>query len=50
MYKLYDRFLNKVVRTFPSLGEAGFYLAQEVEQEYRKEHGSVNMPRYTINY
>lgn len=49
MYELYDRFLNKVVKTFSSLGEAGFYLAQEVEQEYRKERG-VSMPRYTINY
>lgn len=49
MYELYDRFLNKVVKTFSSLGEAGFYLAQEVEQEYRKERG-VSLPRYTINY
>ena len=49
MYELYDRFKGEVVKTFSSLGEAGFYLAQEVEQEYRKERG-VNMPRYTINY
>ena len=49
MYRLYDRFLNKVVKTFASLGEAGFYLAQQVEQEYRKERGG-SMPRYTINY
>ena len=49
MYQLYDRFLNRVVKTFTSLGEAGFYLAQEVEQEYRKERG-VSMPRYYINY
>lgn len=49
MVQLYDRFLNKVVKTFSSLGDAGFYLAQEVDQEYRKERG-VNMPRYTINY
>ena len=49
MYELYDRFEEKVVKTFSSLGDAGFYLAQEVEQEYRKERG-VSMPRYTINY
>ena len=49
MYELYDRFLNKVVKTFSSLGEAGLYLAQEVDQEYRKERG-VSMPRYTINH
>ncbi len=49
MYELYDRFLNKVVKTFSSLGDAGLYLAQEVDQEYRKERG-VSMPRYTINH
>jgi len=49
MYQLYDRFLGKVIKTFSSLGDAGFYLAQEVDQEYRKERG-VYMPRYTINY
>lgn len=48
MYQIYDRFLGKVVKTFSSLGEAGFYLAQ-LDQEYRKERG-VNMPRYTVNY
>ena len=46
--KLYDRFLDKVVKTFTSLGDAGFYLAQ-LDQEYRKERG-VSMSRYTINY
>ena len=49
MYELYDRFLEKVVKTFSSLGEAGFYLAQEVDQEYRRERG-VSMPRYYIKY
>lgn len=49
MYELYDRFLEKVVKTFSSLGEAGLYLAQEIDQEYRKE-GGVSMPRYFINY
>jgi hypothetical protein len=49
MYELYDRFEKEVVKTFASLGEAGFYLAQEVEQEYRKERG-VSLPRFTINY
>ena len=48
MYQIYDRFLGEVVKTFSSLGEAGFYLAQ-LDQEYRKERG-VNMPRYTVNY
>ena len=48
MYQLYDRFLNKTVKSFNSLGAAGFYLSQ-LDQEYRKE-GSVNMPRYTVNY
>ena len=48
-YQLYDRFLNKVVKTFASLGEAGLYLAQEVDHESRKE-GHVTMPRYIIRY
>ena len=45
-YQLYDRFLNKVVKTFASLGEAGLYLAQEVEQEY----GSQLLPNLTGEY
>ena len=49
MYELYDRFLEKVVKTFSSLGEAGLHLSQEVDQEYRKERG-VSMPRYYIKY
>jgi hypothetical protein len=49
MYQLYDRFENKVVKTFASLGEAGLYLAQEVAHEERFE-GRVSMPRYIIRY
>lgn len=48
-YQLYDRFERKVVKTFASLGEAGLYLAQEVEHEERLE-GRVPMPRYIIKY
>jgi len=49
MYELYDRFEKKVIKTFDSLGEAGFYLAHEVEHESRKE-GLVTMPRFIIRY
>ena len=49
MYELYDRFEKKVIKTFDSLGEAGLYLAQEVDHESRKE-GHVTMPRYIIRY
>jgi hypothetical protein len=48
-YQLYDRYEKKVVKTFASLGEAGLYLAQEVEHESRKE-GLVTMPRFIIRY